>query len=89
MFRKNDQYTPNDDGTRTDYEMMDILQKSAERALDDVCGGRGVAPMAELCECGHPADGKVETDLPALDEFEAHDQLDELAADGIEGELFP
>jgi hypothetical protein len=89
MFRKNDPYTPNDDSTRTDYEMMDILQKSAERAINDVCGGRGVAPMCELCEAGHPADGTVENDLPPLDEIEAHSDMDELAADGIEGELFP
>ena len=89
MFRQDDQYTPTDDGSRTDYEMMDILQKSAERAIDDVCGGRGVAPMAELCECGHPADGKVEADLPSFDELGMQNDMDELADDGIEGELFP
>jgi hypothetical protein len=89
MFRQDDQYTPNDDGTRTDYEMMDILGEASGRAVDDLLSGRGIAPMCELCEAGHPADGKVETDLPALDEFEAHSDMDELAADGIEGELFP
>jgi len=95
MFRDDDSYT-HGSASEDDGRAMDELQLASERAIDDILGGRGVAPICEMCDDDtfgqHPASDDVDRDDLGLEpagvaepEEDAILEIESHVADALEG----